>query len=111
MTTLQRRRVAAGPSRVRLNSMELFHSGSGGRTLRCRHLMSPQPPWEIKRLGTGRGHRPRAGASTRLCEVPIYNWPLGSIAQHVTLHSEAIWGVMIALVFFAIFEPHDENKS
>ena len=29
----------------------------------------------------------------------------------VTLHSEAIWGVMIALVFFAIFVPHDENKS
>ena len=31
--------------------------------------------------------------------------------QHITLHSEAIWGVMIALVFLAIFEPHDENKS
>ena len=30
---------------------------------------------------------------------------------HTALHSEAIWGVMIALVFFAIFEPHDENKS
>ena len=29
----------------------------------------------------------------------------------VTVHSEAIWGVMIALVFFAIFEPYDENKS
>ena len=27
------------------------------------------------------------------------------------VHSEAILGVMIALVFFAIFEPHDENKS
>ena len=27
------------------------------------------------------------------------------------VHSEAIWGVMIALVFFAIFEPHDENRS
>ena len=27
------------------------------------------------------------------------------------MHSEAIWGVMIALVFLAIFEPHDENKS
>ena len=29
----------------------------------------------------------------------------------VPVHSEAIWGVMIALVFFAIFEPDDENKS
>ena len=30
---------------------------------------------------------------------------------HIAVHSEAIWGVMIALVFFAIFEPDDENKS
>ena len=31
--------------------------------------------------------------------------------QEAAVHSEAIWGVMIALVFFAIFEPDDENKS
>ena len=34
-----------------------------------------------------------------------------SQVNSLTLHSEAIWGVMIALVFFAIFEPHDENRS
>ena len=36
---------------------------------------------------------------------------VGGTAMELALHSEAIWGVMIALVFFAIFEPHDENKS
>ena len=35
----------------------------------------------------------------------------GGGTRTVAVHSEAIWGVMIALVFFAIFEPHDENKS
>ena len=33
------------------------------------------------------------------------------MVSRLTVHSEAIWGVMIALVFFAIFEPDDENKS
>ena len=37
--------------------------------------------------------------------------PCTARTEQITLHSEAIWGVMIALVFYAIFEPHDENKS
>ena len=35
----------------------------------------------------------------------------GENMEDRSMHSEAIWGVMIALVFFAIFEPYDENKS
>ena len=44
-------------------------------------------------------------------ELQVLHADLFIITAHTALHSEAIWGVMIALVFFAIFVPHDENKS
>ena len=44
------------------------------------------------------------GQETAAAESP-------DVGQEAAVHCEAIWGVMIALVFFAIFEPDDENKS
>ena len=54
-------------------------------------------------------HRPGHSGDGERFRSPGEFTPIGE--GRVTLHSEAIWGVMIALVFIAIFEPDDENKS